>query len=69
MTLQVRLRQPGPIPLDVAFECAAGEMLAIVGPSGSGKTTVLRAIAGLYTPAEGSVRVEGQPWLDTAAGV
>ena len=65
MTLQVRLRQASPIPLGVEFECAPGEMLAIVGPSGSGKTTVLRSIAGLYTPAAGDVRVDGRAWLDT----
>ena len=69
MTLQVRLRQAGPIPLDVGFECEAGEMLAIVGPSGSGKTTVLRTIAGLYAPASAEVRVAGRDWLDTARGI
>ena len=37
-----RLRQPGPIPLDVEFTCDSGEVLAIFGPSGSGKTTILR---------------------------
>ena len=67
MTLQVRLAQPGPIPLDVEFTCAEGEMLAIVGPSGSGKTTVLRSIAGLYAPAQGEVGVAGHVWLDTAS--
>ena len=40
--LRVRLRQDHPVALDVAFECGAGELLALVGPSGSGKTTVLR---------------------------
>ena len=31
-----------------------GETLALVGPSGAGKTTVLRAVAGLVRPADGS---------------
>ena len=44
-------------------------MLALVGPSGSGKSTILRAIAGVYTPARGRVDVGGETWLDTAAGV
>jgi molybdate transport system ATP-binding protein len=67
--LIVALRQTAPIPLDVALSCAAGEMLALVGPSGSGKTTVLRAIAGLYRPAEGRVLCAGDVWLDTSAGI
>jgi molybdate transport system ATP-binding protein len=64
----VALRQTGPIPLDVAFTCDAGDVLAIFGPSGSGKTTILRAIAGLYTPAQTTVRSGPNTWTDTAAG-
>lgn len=67
--LQVRLRQDGPIPLDVSFSCGAGDTLAIFGPSGSGKTTVLRAIAGLYAPADATVRVGGATWTDTSSRV
>lgn len=67
--LSVSLRQEGPIPLDLAFDCGPGETLVIFGPSGSGKTTVLRAIAGLYTPATAVVRAGGETWTDTARGV
>jgi len=67
--LEVTLRQTGPIPLDVSFTCARGDVLAIFGPSGSGKTTILRSIAGLYTPSEARVRVGVATWADTAAGV
>ena len=63
--LRVRLRQEHPIALDVAFECGAGELLALVGPSGSGKTTVLRCIAGLATPRDGEVTCNGETWLAT----
>ena len=62
------LRQAGPIPLDVEFACDYGEVLAIFGPSGSGKTTILRAIAGLYKPAETAVRSGDETWTDTATG-
>jgi phospholipid/cholesterol/gamma-HCH transport system ATP-binding protein len=36
-----------------------GEILGIVGGSGTGKSVLLRTIAGLNTPAEGSIRVLG----------
>ncbi len=62
--LDIRLQQRGPIALDVALHCAAGELLALVGPSGSGKTSVLRAIAGLLSVASGHVRFDGQTWFN-----
>ena len=37
-----------------------GEFLTFLGPSGCGKTTTLRIIAGLETPTEGAVILEGQ---------
>jgi molybdate transport system ATP-binding protein len=69
--LQVQLRSASPIRLEAEFDCGAGELVALVGPSGSGKTSMLRAIAGLWTPADvqGRIQVAGQAWLDTAAGV
>jgi molybdate transport system ATP-binding protein len=67
--LQVELQQDAPIPLAASFACAPGEVLALVGPSGSGKSTILRAIAGAYRPRHGSVTVNGEIWLATAAGV
>ena len=62
--LEVRLRQQRPIPLDCAFDCAQGELVALVGPSGSGKTTVLRCIAGLHRAAQGAIRSNGATWFD-----
>ena len=35
------------------------EFFALLGPSGSGKTTTLRIIAGLDTPDEGTISVDG----------
>ncbi len=40
------------------FEC--GEFTAIVGPSGSGKTTLMNLMAGLDSPTEGAVFLDGQ---------
>jgi molybdate transport system ATP-binding protein len=64
--LRVRLAQRAPIPLAVEFECAAGELVALVGPSGSGKTTVLRCIAGLVRARDGVVRCNGDVWQDAS---
>jgi molybdate transport system ATP-binding protein len=65
--LSVALRAGAPIPLDLAFAAAPGELLALVGPSGAGKSTVLRCIAGLHRAPEGHVRCAGRPWFDAAA--
>ena len=43
--------------IDLSIE--KGKFTAIVGASGSGKTTLLNTIAGLYSPTEGSVIVDG----------
>ena len=44
---------------DVSLEVESGEFISIVGPSGSGKTTLLNVVAGLLTPTEGEVIVDG----------
>jgi sulfate transport system ATP-binding protein len=44
---------------DVSVAVPDGSLTALLGPSGGGKTTLLRVIAGLETPDEGTVRMEG----------
>ena len=43
----------------VSLEINRGESVAIVGRSGSGKTTLLGLLAGLDTPTEGTVELDG----------
>ncbi|HEY0260565.1 MAG TPA: ATP-binding cassette domain-containing protein, partial [Lacisediminihabitans sp.] len=54
--------------LDVSFEVARGETVAILGPNGAGKSTALAVIAGLLRPDAGAASWEGITLFDTARG-
>lgn len=43
----------------VSFEVEKGKILGIVGKNGSGKSTMLRSIAGIFCPDEGSIDLHG----------
>jgi len=49
---------------DIDFTVQAGETIAVVGSSGSGKSTLLSILAGLDTPSQGKVVVNGQDMFD-----
>ena len=46
------------------FELAAGELLLLRGPNGSGKSSLLRLVAGLLPPDQGSLSWNGAPLPD-----
>lgn len=54
----------------VSFSVDPGEMVGIIGRNGSGKSTILKIIAGVYTPSSGRVRVQGSiaPLIELGAG-
>jgi NitT/TauT family transport system ATP-binding protein len=44
---------------DVTLDIGAGDMVSLVGPSGCGKTTVLKILADLHKPDDGTVQIGG----------
>ena len=45
---------------EASLEARAGELLVLVGPSGCGKSSLLRIIAGLEAPTDGTVSIGGR---------
>jgi ABC-type polysaccharide/polyol phosphate transport system ATPase subunit len=43
----------------VSFKVLQGESLGVIGPNGAGKSTLLQVLAGIITPSEGVVEVDG----------
>ena len=71
MIVDIRKSFPGRLTVEASFRMPlepAG-VLILFGPSGSGKSTVLRCLAGLEWPEQGSIRFGEQIWLETASGV
>ena len=53
--------------LDLTIEDNA--FVTLLGPSGCGKTTTLRMIAGLETPTEGQISIDGKVVFDADQGI
>ena len=54
---------------EVTFDVPQGETIALLGPSGCGKTTILRCLAGLETPDNGSIDIGGETVFDRQKGI
>ena len=65
--LDIKKRYPG-FMLDMQLK-AGEERVALLGASGCGKSCTLRCIAGVETPDEGRIVVNGVTFFDSAAGV
>jgi ABC-2 type transport system ATP-binding protein len=55
---------------DISFDIKKGRFFGVVGRNGSGKSTMLKILAGIYRPTEGSVHVEGKlvPFIELGVG-
>ena len=55
---------------DVSFEIKKGEFFGIVGRNGSGKSTMLKMLAGIYSPDSGDVHINGSltPFIELGVG-
>ena len=54
---------------NVSFKVEKGEILGLIGKNGSGKSTMLKAIAGIFSPNSGSVDLHGNTVSLLAIGV
>lgn len=54
---------------NVSFQVEKGEILGLIGKNGSGKSTMLRAIAGIFSPNSGSIDLHGHSVSLLAIGV
>src|SRR6202049_498839 len=53
----------------IELEVTQGQIVGLLGRTGSGKSALLRLIAGLAQPSDGSVTYLGQPVLGPAPGI
>ena len=67
LSVAIKKRYPG-FTLDVELE-AGEERVALLGASGCGKSLTLRCIAGVETPDEGHIVVNGVTFFDSRSGV
>jgi branched-chain amino acid transport system ATP-binding protein len=50
---------------DVSFDVRRNELFAIIGPNGAGKTSILNCLNAVYSPQEGTIKLEGVDLIGT----
>ncbi len=54
---------------NISFEAKPSQVVGILGPNGAGKTTILRIIAGIMEPTEGSIIIDGENYQNNAINI
>ena len=67
LNLRIR-RKLGDFHLRIDLE-AGSEVVVLLGPSGAGKTLTLQSVAGLMTPDDGVIELNGRTLFDHAKGI
>ena len=68
ISVQVKKKQ-GVFTVDVGFNAPCKGVTALFGPSGAGKTSLINMTAGLLTPDDGHIAVNGTVLFDAAGRV
>ena len=45
---------------NINFEAQTGDRIGLMGPNGAGKSTLLWLLAGIYTPTNGKIKIDGK---------
>lgn len=59
----------GKMTLEVACRISPGDLVVIYGVSGAGKTSILRMMAGLFSPESGKIEVNNSSWFDSKKNI
>lgn len=59
-----RRRAGRPVVSDLSLSLEAGQVLGLLGVNGAGKSTTLAMVAGALRPDRGSIRIQGQDFLE-----
>ena len=46
---------------NVSFDLKRGEIMGLIGENGAGKSTLIKIITGIYSPSDGTLKLNGQP--------
>jgi ribose transport system ATP-binding protein len=55
-----------PVLKGISFDVPAGQVVGLIGENGAGKSTLSSIIAGIHSPTEGTMTMDGEPYAPTS---